>query len=145
MKGIFGRILLTLVLLVFAGAVAIQIIRPAAVGHNPPVVREPLWRDPEARALAVRACFDCHSNETAWPWYTKVAPFSWLVARDVGEGRAALNFSEWGRAQGEGTEEIAEVILEGEMPPAIYLLLHPSAALNAAEVDLLVGELSSLR
>jgi hypothetical protein len=145
MKSIVIRILVTLVLLAFATGVAIQFIRPASIGHNPPVVREPSWRDPEARALAVRACFDCHSNETAWPWYTKVAPFSWTVARDVAEGRAVLNFSDWGSARGEGAEEMAEVVLEGEMPPAIYLLMHPSAALDAAEVDLLVGELSSLR
>lgn len=144
MKGFFGRILLSLILLAFAGAVAIQFIRPDIIGRNPPVVHEPLWQSPEARALAVRACFDCHSNETVWPWYTKVAPFSWLVARDVAEGRAALNFSEWGTARGEGAEEMVEVILEGEMPPAIYLLIHPSAVLNTAEVDLLVSELGSL-
>jgi hypothetical protein len=73
-----------------------------------------------------------------------VAPFSWLVARDVAEGRAALNFSNWGAARGEGAEEMVEVVLEGEMPPAIYLLTHPSAKIDAAEVDLLVGELRSL-
>jgi hypothetical protein len=134
-----------LLALLFIMVVAIQFIRPPIVGHNPPVVHEPLWRSPETRALAVRACFDCHSNETVWPWYTRVAPFSWLVARDVAGGRAALNFSEWGTARGEGAEEMAEVILEGEMPPAIYLLIHPSAALNADEVDLLVSELGSLR
>lgn len=145
MRGVVARILLILVLLAFAGAAAIQLIRPPIVGNNPPVVREPSWSDPAARALAVRACFDCHSNETAWPWYTRLAPFSWLVAHDVAEGRSALNFSDWGTARGEGAEEMVEVILEGEMPPVIYLLLHPSASLNPSEVDLLVGELSSLR
>ena len=52
---------------------------------NPPVVAEPPWDSPETRALAVRACFDCHSNETVWPWYAYVAPVSWLVAHDTDE------------------------------------------------------------
>ena len=63
---------------------------------NPPVLSEPNWDSPETRALAKVACFDCHSNETVWPWFTKIAPASWLVYRDVTSGRRRLNFSEWG-------------------------------------------------
>jgi hypothetical protein len=145
MNRVIARLLIALVLLAIVGASAIQLIRPSVIGSNPPVVREPSWRDPAARTLAVRACFDCHSNETAWPWYTQVAPFSWLVARDVAEGRQVLNFSDWGAARGEGAQEMVEVILEGEMPPAIYLLIHPAASLSSAEADLLIHELSTLR
>ncbi|MBL8897332.1 MAG: heme-binding domain-containing protein, partial [Planctomycetes bacterium] len=81
---------------------------------------------------AVRACFDCHSNETRWPWYSNVAPISWLVQRDVDEGRAELNFSRFDQPQKEAHES-AEVVLEGEMPPWFYLPTHPEARLTADE------------
>ena len=112
---------------------------------NPPVIKEPAWDSPQTKALAQRACFDCHSNQTVWPWYTNVAPFSWLVQRDVDEGRGRLNFSECGvprsrgreggedREGGEGTEEIAEQVLRGSMPPAQYTIIHAAARLTAAE------------
>jgi hypothetical protein len=67
--------------------------------ENPPVQAEPIWDSPRTRQLAKRACFDCHSNETTWPWYTNFAPFSWLAYNDVTGGRSALNFSEWNRPQ----------------------------------------------
>src|SRR5437764_214194 len=71
---------------------------PTGISYtNPPVVSEPNWDSPQTRALAQRACFDCHSNETTWPWYSHVAPVSWLLARDVIEGRSRLNFSTWGQ------------------------------------------------
>ncbi len=63
---------------------------------NSPNRTEPTWDSPTTRQLAVRACYDCHSNETIWPWYSNVAPVSWLVQRDVEEGRDEVNFSEWG-------------------------------------------------
>jgi hypothetical protein len=77
------------------------------------------------------ACFDCHSHETSWPWYGKVAPFSWLVARDVNKGREALNFSTWGRYQLRDQEEIKREIWQqvkfSNMPPPLYTLGHPEA------------------
>jgi hypothetical protein len=110
---------------------------------NPPVVQEPAWDSSETRALAQRACYDCHSNETHWPWYAKTTPMAWLIVHDVEEGRQALNFSEWNRASEEG-EEMAEEILEGEMPLWFYLLLHPEANLTAAEQQQLVTGLRQL-
>lgn len=107
---------------------------------NPPVVAEPAWDRPTTRALAVRACFDCHSNETAWPWYSHVAPSSWLVQRHVDEGRQVLNFSEWTRSY-EEAGEAAETVLEGEMPPSSYTILHPEARLSAEERRLLADGL----
>ncbi len=101
---------------------------------NPPVVQEPNWDSPQTRELAVRACFDCHSNQTVWPWYSKIAPVSWMVYRDTMEGREALNFSEWDPNRFEdAVEEAAEVVLEGEMPPAKYFPTHPEARLTSAE------------
>ena len=82
---------------------------------------------------------DCHSNLTEWPWYTNVAPMSWLVQRDVDEGRRILNFTEWDRPQ--RTDEIGEVVLGGEMPPFQYTLIHPGAKLSDAERQELVDGL----
>lgn len=112
--------------------VTIQFVPYGRDHVNPPVGAEPTWDSPETRALAKQACFDCHSNETEWPAYSRVAPVSWLIQRDVSEGRAALNFSEWQRSQKEATEAAKEV-LEGEMPLRIYWLMHAHAQLSAAD------------
>lgn len=117
--------------------VAIQLIPYGRRHDNPPVVREPPWSTPEIRALAVRACFDCHSNETRWPWYSHVAPVSWLVQRDVDEGRRLFNVSEWQRPQPEALEA-AETVIEGQMPPWHYVVLHPAASLMPAERERLL-------
>jgi hypothetical protein len=112
--------------------VAIQFVPYGRDHVNPPVGAEPAWDSPETRALAKQACFDCHSNETAWPAYSKVAPVSWVVQRDVSEGRAVLNFSEWQRPQ-EEAKEAAKEVLEGEMPLRMYQLMHAHARLSAAD------------
>jgi len=122
----------------------IQLVPTGVSYTNPPVVSEPQWDSPQTRVLAQRACFDCHSNETAWPWYTHIAPISWLTARDVMEGRSRLNFSTWGQptgGRGERTNarELVRAVQDGSMPPAIYLPLHPSAQLTAAEQQQLVA------
>ena len=113
----------------FLVAFAIQFVPYGHGRANPPVASEPAWDSTATRALAKQACFDCHSNETAWPVYAKVAPVSWLVQYDVTKGRAALNFSEWQRAQKEANEA-HEKLLEREMPPAIYQFMHADARLN---------------
>lgn len=118
---------------------AIQLV-PYGPTPNPPGPVEPAWDSPETRALAVRACFDCHSNETVWPWYSHVAPLAWLVRDHVDEGREHLNFSAWDRPQ-DDAEEAAEVVQEGEMPPAYYGPLHPEARLTDAERAALVAGL----
>ncbi len=121
--------------------VAIQFV-PYGRNHiNPPVTGEPAWDAPQTRALARQACFDCHSNETEWPAYASIAPVSWLVQRDVDEGRAVLNFSEWTRAQ-EEAKEAAEEVRDGDMPPAAYTLVHAHARLNAADRDRLAQGLA---
>lgn len=99
---------------------------------NPPIVREPEWDQPSTRALAVRACFDCHSNETKWPWYSKVAPMSWVVQRHVDVGRTVFNFSEWNRTFNATAQAPSNVIL-GDMPLASYRWLHPEGRLTQAE------------
>ena len=130
------RIVLSLaVVLVLAQAV------PYGRQHvNPPVRREPSWNSPETRVLAKRACFDCHSNETIWPWYSRIAPASWLVQHDVDEGREALNFSEWDHPQKKANDSAKE-IQEREIPPSSYLLAHPPARLSQRERGSLIAGL----
>jgi mono/diheme cytochrome c family protein len=109
---------------------------------NPPVVSEPKWNSAETRAIAKKACFDCHSNETVWPWYTGIAPGSWLIYRDVVTGRDEMNFSNW-QEYSRSSRKLAEVINEGVMPPPQYLLLHPEARLSAAEKQKLLSGLEA--
>lgn len=123
------RILLGLVVL-FVLAQAI----PYGRNHkNPPVTAEPKWDSPRTRQLAKQACFDCHSNETTWPWYTNVAPFSWLAYNDVKGGRSSLNFSEWNKPQDTSASDIVDAVGGGSMPPWFYTPLHPKASLSAAQ------------
>ena len=126
------------------------LIQLVPYGHdhtNPPVVQEPQWDSQQTRELAQRTCFDCHSNETVWPWYSNGAPVSWLLQHDVEEGRQMLNFSEWDKY---GNPYMADAVLrvlqEGKMPPAQYLPLHPEAKLSAEEKQqLLDGFTASLK
>ena len=127
-----GRLWVRLALTGAAVLAVIQLVPYGRVHGNPPVVREPAWDSAETRTLARQACFDCHSNETEWPAYARVAPASWLIHRDVAEGRAALNFSEWHRFQEEG-KEAAEKVAEGDMPLFAYTLMHAHARLTDAQ------------
>ena len=120
---------------------AIQLVPYGRAHRNPPLRSEPAWDSPTTRALAKQACFDCHSNETEWPVYASIAPASWLVQHDVDEGRAVLNFSEWQRPQEEATKA-SEELVEGEMPPAAYLLMHAHARLSTADRDRLARGLA---
>ena len=108
---------------------------------NPPVTGE-ISAPAEVRSVLERSCYDCHSNETAWPWYGYVAPASWLLARHVREAREHVNFSEWNDLglddRAEAFEEIAEEVDEAKMPLPSYLPLHPEARLTDAERYLLV-------
>jgi cytochrome c551/c552 len=116
---------------------------------NPPVTGA-IDAPPDVQALLRRACADCHTHETVWPWYASVAPVSWLVAHDVDEAREHLNLSTWTdlkpRKRRKAYEEIAEMIEEEEMPLWYYVPLHPQAQLTAAERARLVewanGELA---
>lgn len=93
----------------------------------------------EAVAVMDRSCRDCHSNQTTWPWYSSVAPISWLVAHDVNEGRGELNISEFGtydvKKQQHKLEEACDQVKNGEMPMWIYTLQHPDAKLQPGDLD----------
>ena len=105
---------------------------------NPAITREVKWDAPATRELAQRACFDCHSNETSWPWYGYIAPVSWRLADHINEGRAVLNFSTWDQPNTE-LDEVVESIENNSMPLSDFLLMHPEAKLTAAEKATLVA------
>jgi hypothetical protein len=143
------RIIIGGIVILIAGALLLTVVA-LLFETNPPVVSEPLWDSQQTRALAVRACFDCHSNETRWPWFTKLPFGSWLAVTDTIRGRNSLNFSEWGvlrsgEGEGEGrnSREIARVIERGSMPPGTYTLLHPEAVLTDAEKQQLIAGLQN--
>lgn len=111
---------------------ALQLVPYGRNHANPPVYAEPVWDSPQTREMTARACFDCHSNETRWLWYSNVAPVSWLIQRDVDSGRKKLNFSQWGQGEQE-VDDAAESVQKGKMPPLFYLPMHPEAQLSASE------------
>lgn len=127
-------------MVVGAVVLALQLVPYGRDHGSPPVTRDAPWATAEGRRLAVAACYDCHSNETRWPLYSYVAPMSWLVQRDVERGRAELNFSTW---DGD-SDDLADVVEDGEMPPRNYTLLHRDARLSAEERAALIRELEAL-
>jgi hypothetical protein len=123
--------------------VAIQFVPYGWKHANPPVTLDAPWPDARSAEVARASCYDCHSNETDWPVYSYVAPMSWLVRRDVEDGRHELNFSHWDEDAGEADDAI-EVIVEGSMPPNRYTMLHRDARLSDEEAQVLVDALRSM-
>ena len=137
--------------------VLIALIQFVPTQHsNPPAADPVVFADPNAEAIAKRACYDCHSNQTVWPWYSYIAPFSWYSVNHVEEGRARLNFSDVAatlaqprRGRGdeadeqttvaELAEESAETINKNEMPPSYYTLIHTDAILSATDKEALIA------
>jgi len=106
---------------------------------NPPVQSD-IDAPANIKAILKKACYDCHSNETNWPWYSKVAPISFLIVSDVNDGRKHLNFSEWGNYTDKTEkvkEEIWEEVREENMPPWMYRVSHKEAKLTPEEKNLL--------
>lgn len=132
-----GKEVARLVLLGLGILLLLQLVPFGWKRTNPPVVSEPVWSTEEGRLLFDRACADCHSNRTRWPWYSYVAPISWLVIHDVDEGRKHLNVSEWHRPQ-KDAREAAEVVREGEMPLLLYRIAHREARLTSEERNRLI-------
>jgi len=123
--------------------IVIQFIPYGKDHTNPPVIAEPKWDSPQTRTLFMRACGDCHSNETKWPWYSDIAPISWSVYHHVVEGREHFNVSMWGHQKKNEGEDAVEEIEEGEMPLKSYLLVHPEARLNNKEKAALIKGLEA--
>lgn len=133
-KKIVGWIALVLVAILLV----IQII--PLDRDNPAVVSEPNWDSPHTRELAKVACFDCHSNETVWPWYARITPSKLLLWFDVRAGRQTLNFSDWA-THPQNASAVAKAIDNGGMPPFYYVLMHSEADLTDAEKQQLIDGL----
>lgn len=122
---------------------AVALIQVVRFEHTNPPITGDIDAPAPIKQLLSRACYDCHSNETKWPWYTNVAPSSWLVHRDVVEGRKELNFSTWAQMpaqkQAKKLGEIAEEIEGNDMPPWFYVPLHAEAKLTDAERQQLIA------
>lgn len=130
-----GRAIYSSIALTIVGLAVAQLIPISR--DNPPAHTAVKWDSPQTQALAGRACLDCHSNETRWPWYGYIAPGSWLLKNHVNGGREELNFSELNNLpafrQARVVEDVGQQIRNGAMPPADYLILHPDARLSDAE------------
>lgn len=118
-------------------AIAIQFIPYGKDHSNPPIVAEPKWDSPKTKELFARACADCHSHETVWPWYSNIAPVSWLLQHDVDEGREHFNVSMWSVQKKNKGDEAKEEFDEGEMPMWIYTLTHPEATFSKSDREAL--------
>jgi hypothetical protein len=140
LKWIFGALVVVFVLL--------QLTNPART--NPPVVLDLMATNPPPPAIAAMlhaACYDCHSYETKWPWYSHVAPASWLVVSDVNDGRKNLNLSEWPagdpKRAAKRLENMSEKVGYGEMPLKKYTMIHADARLTDSQRKELTGWLDA--
>jgi hypothetical protein len=128
------KIIVIAIILIFIGIQLIPVHR-----SNPPVSAE-IQATAEVKAILQRACYDCHSNATVWPWYSHVAPVSWLLSHHIAEGRAHFNFSEWGNyppgRQARLADEVWEEIENGEMPLKSYAIIHKDAILNETDKEI---------
>lgn len=133
--------------LLFMGFLLLQLIPYGRDHSNPPVKSQPAWDSPRTQKLVREACFDCHSSETRWPWYSNVAPMSWLLARDVEDARGRFNFNEL--TPDEALDWVGLMVIKvknNEMPPMRYTALHAEARFSAAErQDLINGLLLTFK
>jgi len=135
--------------ILWIGVALFALAQLVPVPHSNPPVEEEVAAPAEARAILERACYQCHSHATEWPWYARVAPASWLLAYDVTQAREKMNFSTWNRygaeKRSDHLEEIDEVVSKGEMPPWFYLPMHPEARLSDADLATLRAWTGSAR
>ena len=134
------------VVIVVALLIVAQLVRPdMALPDSDPAhaINNAVAVPPNVDAILKRSCYDCHSSKTRWPWYAKIAPSSWLLARDVREARKELSFSEFAtyapRKQYRKLEEACDQVKEGEMPLNSYLWIHKDAELTQAQKDMIVN------
>lgn len=119
-------------------AIGIQFVPYGKTYTNPPIISEPTWDSTRTKELFNNACANCHSNETKYPWYSKIAPVSWLIQMDVDEGREHFNVSAWGSQKKNKGDEAAKELRSGDMPPWFYLPTHPEAKLTNEETKELI-------
>lgn len=133
-----GRFFKVVFVLIFLALIGIQFVEVNRT--NPPITGE-IQVPPQLKEIFKKSCYDCHSNETKWAWYSYVAPISWLISNDVEEGRKDLNFSEWekyySRKKEELKKEIWEEVRDDKMPMGIYIYTHPSSKLDLTQKNVI--------
>lgn len=126
---------LTIILIVLA--VILIVIQFFPIRRTNPPVRADIVAPDDVKAVLTKACYDCHSNQTTWPWYVHVAPVSWLLWSDVNEGRAKINFSEWEAYTPDAKAKLLRrtwsEVSEGDMPPWYYRIMHPPSRLSDSD------------
>ncbi|HKZ43924.1 MAG TPA: heme-binding domain-containing protein [Anaerolineales bacterium] len=133
-----------IIYLIIAALIIFGLIQLLPIGKNhvnPATVSEPNWDNTATRDLAVEHCFQCHSNETEWTWYSNIAPASWLIYSDVVNGRRSMNFSDWNNRP-QSLDELVEVIQSGEMPPIQYWIFHPGSRLTPEQKQIFIDGLT---
>lgn len=113
--------------------IAIQFVPYGKDHSNPAIVGEPQWNSQATQKTFYRVCGNCHSNKTVWPWYSSIAPASWLIQSDVDEGRQHFNASMWGQQKMNRGPDAADEVRLGEMPPWYFVLGHPEAKLSESQ------------
>lgn len=131
-----------ILLVLVAAIIAIQFFQPEKNKVKAATTDEIFFQvncDPLVKKDIVNACFDCHSNNTHYPFYSKFAPVSWMMARHIREGKEHLNFSDWGKYEKKEQlkllGEICDVVTDGSMPLKSYTFMHSSAILNDKDVE----------
>ncbi|MEW6508785.1 MAG: heme-binding domain-containing protein [Bacteroidota bacterium] len=133
-----GKVFKVFFVLIIIALIAIQFVEVNRT--NPPVTGD-LKALPQVKEILKTSCYDCHSNETKWPWYSYVAPVSWLIETDVNDGRKHLNFSGWEKLnsskQAELKKEIWTVIRDDQMPMGLYTIMHPASKLDITQKNII--------
>lgn len=145
------KVIKIVLIVIIALFVLIQLYRPERFTTSditPDHITKLMNVPPNIESILKRSCFDCHSNHTVWPWYSNIAPVSWLLSYDVNRGRKMMNFSEWGKLSVSKREnklaKICDKITDNEMPLPKYLILHPDAILSDSDKKILCNWADSL-
>ncbi len=145
------KVIKYLFIVIILAMVAIQFFRPDrfySAEMTPDDINKKMQIPGNVQGIFKRSCYDCHSNQTFWPWYSNIAPVSWLVADDVTKGRKKMNFSEWGKMsqpkQEKKLTDICDEITDDKMPLPKYLVIHKDATLSKADKDAICGWINSL-
>ena len=127
------------ILSLVAAILTLVLIQLAPVERTNPPVEKEITAPDNVKAILRKACYDCHSNLTVWPWYSSIAPVSWLLVSDVTDGREEMNFTTWNRytskKQAAKRKKVWEEVKDGDMPPMTYRLMHPEARLSDGEKE----------
>lgn len=137
MKNILRAFALCVVSVVVLASVLVHPSGPMKAAKSDNLLLAGAEIEPAVFEVIARSCQNCHSEKTEWPWYSHIAPMSWLVEGDVSQARSHMNLSHWDEYTVEEKQSIltrvAAVVRSSQMPPARYTLIHPGAKLSSAE------------